>query len=222
MEGWRTALKDIEYSNETDVYEFGVFTGNSVNWINDALRNAGKTPRKVFALDSFCGLPKEIEIEKQESLQRGVDYQWSQGDFDSTKHFGVKTVKEAMESMREFTKDSFNKETELKIIPGFYSELTDDMVELYDMKPACYIDLDADMYLSTIQALDFMFRNNLVVEGTIIGYDDWGGTLGWQTMSDGVSKAHKEIIDKYGVTFRLISIIGGAYPHVHTIFKVLS
>ena len=35
------------------------------------------------------------------------------------------------------------------------------------------MEIDCDLYVSSVQALDFMFRNRLIVSGTLIGYDDW-------------------------------------------------
>jgi len=229
MEGWRHHLKRVRYSEYTDVYEFGVYTGNSVNWINQSLAAAGKPVRKIFGFDSFCGLPKEADEEKELSDSREFqwkledEFQWKSGDFNSQEHFGVTGVEEVMSSLRAFVEPTFENGTVLELIPGYFSDsLTDDIVEKYDMRPACYVDLDADLYSSTMEALDFLIRNELIQRNTVLGYDDWGGTPGWQTMEDGASKAHVEIADKYNVDFQLIALTGRRYPHVHTVFEVRS
>lgn len=41
------------------------------------------------------------------------------------------------------------------------------------MKPALLVDVDSDLYTSAYDNLDFVFGNNLVLPGTVIGYDDW-------------------------------------------------
>ena len=229
MEGWRHHLSRLNYSEHTDVYEFGVFTGCSVNWINESLAAAGKTARKIFGFDSFCGLPEEADEEKELSASREFqwklidEFQWSFGDFNAQEHFGVTGVQEAMNSLRAFVEPTLENDAVLELIPGYFSDsLTDDIVEKYDMRPACYVDLDADLYSSTTQALDFLFRNKLIQQNTILGYDDWGGSPGWQTMEDGVSKAHLEIADKYNVDLQLIALTGAGYPHIQTIFEVRS
>jgi len=223
MQGWRKYLSSLDYSQHADVYEFGIYSGNSVNWINQSLKVADKNIRKIFGFDSFCGLPKETEQEREAVIaERGV-FQWSAGDFSAQELFGVKNTQDAMNAIHAFVESTLGDETSLELIPGYYSDsLTDDIVEKYDMQPACYVDLDADLYLSTISALDFLFRNKLIRAGTFVGYDDWGGTPGWETMEDGVSKAHVEMAEKYNAEFQLIGLSGSGYPHIQTMFKVRS
>ena len=62
------------------------------------------------------------------------------------------------------------------------------------MKPALYVDIDADLYSSSLQALEWLFRMGLIVPGTVIGYDDWtfGGPQGEQ-------RAHREVMKRHGV-----------------------
>jgi hypothetical protein len=230
MEGWRFALSEYpysEFSDYTDVYEFGVYTGVSLNWINEALDKSniygGRDIRKIFGFDSFCGLPPETEDERIESVSNGDEFQWKAGDFDSQEHFNTNGIEETVQSVRDFVEPNLDEKTCLELIPGYFSDsLSDDIVEKYDMKPACYVDLDADLYLSTIDALDFMFRNKLIRVGTLIGYDDWGGTPKWKSCEDGVSKAHVEMMDKYSVKLDILRVFGQAYPHVHAIFIVRS
>jgi hypothetical protein len=72
------------------------------------------------------------------------------------------------------------------------------------MRPALYVDIDCDLYVSTYQALDWLFSSKLIVPGTLIGYDDWClTTLG----TAGESRAHIEIARKYKVKFRCV--VGG-------------
>ena len=66
-------------------------------------------------------------------------------------------------------------------------------------QPALYVDFDLDIYSPTKFAKHIRMENNLIVPGTIIGYDDWGGTPGFEEMKDGESRAHREIIEEYGI-----------------------
>ena len=223
MEGWRQALAQIEYAEHTDVYEFGVFTGKSIKYINDALSHVGKDIRKIFGFDSFCGLPKETEDERDEVISEVGIYQWREGDFDSQRHFGVSGVDKVVDSVNSFVRESVPESVDIEWIAGFYSDsLQDNIVKELDMQPASYVDLDADLYLSTIEALDFMFRNDLIQKGTVIGYDDGGGTPRWNTQEDGASKAHVEMCEKYNVDMQLLAKMGDSYPHVQTLFLVNS
>ena len=90
-------------------------------------------------------------------------------------------------------------------IQGFYNEsLTSTLYNSLPFKPALFIDIDCDLYISTFQALDWMFMHELARPGTLICYDDWCLThLG----TAGESRAHNEISSKYKVQFRCI--LGG-------------
>lgn len=80
---------------------------------------------------------------------------------------------------------------------GWFSEtLRPELVEIGVFQPAAYVDIDADLYNSTMDVLDFMFEHRLIRPGTLIGYDDWGDTDFWTA---GESRAHKEIVEKYDV-----------------------
>ena len=63
-------------------------------------------------------------------------------------------------------------------------------------------------------------ENNLIVPGTLIGYDDWGGTPGFEEFKDGESRAHKEIVDEWGIKMTKLYQCGNAYPHVQTVWIV--
>ena len=78
------------------------------------------------------------------------------------------------------------------------------------MRPALYVDIDTDIYVSTYQALDWLCANKLLVPGSIIGYDDfkWGlnlskkgaKTKGAAQVVDGEARAHDEVlVKKYGL-----------------------
>ena len=82
---------------------------------------------------------------------------------------------------------------EVEFVKGFYDKsLTPELVRERNMKPALFVEIDCDLYVSTIQALDWMLREKLIVVGTLIGYDDFhaGG-------SGGERQAHHEMVKKY-------------------------
>ena len=66
---------------------------------------------------------------------------------------------------------------------------------MHPFSPALYVDVDVDLYSSSFEALDWLFVNGIIQEGTIIGYDDWihGGQHGQQAV-------HRDIVIKYNVT----------------------
>ncbi len=47
-----------------------------------------------------------------------------------------------------------------------------------------------------------------------------GGTPGFEEFKDGESRAHKEILDKWGISMTKLYQNGYAYPHVQTLWIV--
>ena len=213
---WRANLRETVFnSGLTDIYEFGVYSGESV-WDIKNLYDLEYIPvRRFFCFDSFVGLPEET----QEPIAQDC---WHKGGFNACEKFGVDNIDECINKTDALIRKNADfTETNLFFIPGFYEDsLTDDIVEKYDMKPAAFVDMDADIYCSTYTALDFMFRNGLIQRGTLIAYDDWGGTPGWETYADGESRAHDEICSKYHVSVQCVAQYGIAYPHVQMVFLV--
>ena len=56
-------------------------------------------------------------------------------------------------------------------VAGWYDQLDDALVSTLGMQPAAYVDIDCDLYDSARAALDFAFRNRLIAEGTLVGYE---------------------------------------------------
>jgi hypothetical protein len=221
---WRLSTQEIfnNYPKEAnkslrDVYEFGVYTGESVHDIKNILDNAGLHCKSFYCFDSFIGLPEE---QNEKIAQKG----WEKGGFNASEKLGVSTVEECITKVDSIVRNHANfSDCKLHWVPGFFNEsLTECNRENLNMGPALYVDIDADLYTSTLEALDFMFRQQLIVPGTIIGYDDWGGTPGWFICKDGEARAHKEICDKYKVVTQKICQFGNKFPHVQTMFLVRS
>merc|ERR1719277_1861501 len=109
--------------------------------------------RYLWGFDSFEGLPDTADDVKQQAFTPGL--------FRATK-----TQKQI--------EDTLGGPERISLIKGWFSDsLTPDLHKQRKMKPAAYIDIDSDLYISSFQALDWMFSSNLVQPGTYIGYDDW-------------------------------------------------
>lgn len=108
----------------------------------------------------------------------------------------------------------------VRFIPGYYEEVLKDPAMGKWLPPARYIDIDVDLYTSTVQVLSFMIESGRLRPGTVIGYDDfWSGLcrvqedfLGWGGTHEGAPptllgemKAHKEIAKKYNIVFKCIA-----------------
>ena len=124
-----------------------------------------------------------------------------QGAWNGQLAMGAESRAELIDKVASYLNDS-----RVQLVPGFYNEsLTNDLAK--KMRPALYVDVDCDLYSSTVTALVWLFDHGLVQVGTVIGYDDWaqGG------ISDGEQRAHAEVKEQYGVTFKPLGTpYGGA------------
>ena len=183
-----------------DIYCFGCASGATVTALKSAFEISGLKLPHLNLFDSFQGLPAE---------QNGVatNPYWREGKFSISRD----KIEKILSEVGLFT-------SEYSIYDGFFADvLKSELMNSGKLKPALYIDIDCDLYISAFQALDFMFHNNLATTGTYIGYDDWGDTTLW---SEGESRAHLEISEKYGVRFRQCFSWGRA-PVIRKLFRVL-
>jgi hypothetical protein len=215
---WREHLRNFvrPEGGLSDLYEFGVFTGNSMVELCEIYLSCRTPVRNFYGLDSFEGLPEETEEPAWQDC-------WNKGDFNTQDYYGLSSVEESMEIIKGLLAKAPQIHNELILVPGFYdATLNDDAVKKYDMKPALYVDMDMDIYSSAICVLEFMFKNELIVPGTIIGYDDWGGSKGWETMASGESRAHRETQEKYNVEYEVLYQNGNSFPHVAKVYRAVS
>jgi hypothetical protein len=151
--------------------------------------------------DSFKGLPRE---------EPGVNTPpvWNVGAFSAPR-----TVFHGKLQALNLPEDTYS------VYEGWFKDtLNAQLVQSGVFKPAVYVDIDADLYGSTLEVLDFMFLNKLIRSGTLIGYDDWGDTDLWTA---GESRAHKEVMAKYGA--RCAQLFSwGEPPSIRKVFLVVS
>ena len=101
------------------------------------------------------------------------------------------------------------------LLPGLFNEtLTPGLAASRAMRPALYVDVDSDLFVSAYQALDWLFTQRLAVRGTIVGYDDYWVLPCAKRQPHperfGEGKAHAQIARKHGVRF--LATKGNAYP----------
>lgn len=185
-----------------DVYEFGVCDGNSLREICEVFNYKKFQPRNIFGFDSFIGLPEE---------QNDPLNQYVKGDFNASERLKANSVEETKSIVYNKIMEKCNA-SHLYLIDGFFSEtLCDELVEKYSMGPAYLANIDCDTYSSSIECLDFMFRNNLVKPNTLLRFDDWG-SLGYQNCESGESRAFLEITEKYKVKYEIVDSINWGNP----------
>lgn len=171
------------------VYQFGVWNGFSLQSLSKIFQVLQYNVQ-YYGFDVFTGMPvEEAEPDKQIDLP---------GWYNILEHFGVDNLEDALKGLEEDVRSNMGDKPKLTFIPGLVQEtLTSKLART--LVPASYVDVDMDIYSPTNFALDFLFKHNLIVEGTIIGYDDWGQNYPESdTYTCGESKAHKEVFEKYG------------------------
>ena len=137
-----------------DYLEFGVEAGNSFISAYHLAKKAGLSSMRLYAFDSFQGLPRT----------RGIDREFQQfreGDHACTVDYFKKNLSKGGVDLAQ-----------VRIIPGWYSDtLNEETKEKLGIESAAVILVDCDLYKSTVPVLDFV--TPLLVDGAILIFDDW-------------------------------------------------
>ncbi|MCP3959947.1 MAG: hypothetical protein GY719_19045 [bacterium] len=157
--------------NVGDYLEFGVYQGNSMMAMQEAVRRVGIDRVRFFGFDSFEGLPSEAEW----------DGPWSEGEFRSDIEF---TRKRLTEGGVDWDR------TEL--VKGFFSDtLTLELRQQHSLEKASLIMVDADLYTSSRDAL--VFCEPLIKDTSVIFFDDWNST----DEEGGEKRAMRELLEAH-------------------------
>ena len=183
--------KNLEVKGK-DVYLFGIYTGWSCGEVGYNFKITNKSPNNFYGFDSLEGLPDE-----RPDLSRQQD--WHKGNYNSKTYFNTQDIDSICKDIEDNFLNRSNRSIDL--IRGFYStSLTDDLVIEKNMKPACFIDMDCDLYISAFQALDWLARNELL-NNTVIYFDDY---VKARREMIGEEKAFYEIINKFSLKTELL------------------
>ena len=204
MEGRQAAIDAIEFPG--DIYLFGVWSGVSAKLVSDYLAERQIPYDSMFGFDSFIGLPEE-----QEGVPRHQGH--DPGKYSSTELYR-KSLAETIKLIEEGVGNP-----KLKLIQGFYDKVLDEnLVKRERMQVASFVDIDVDLYLSSVEVLTFLFKNKLVGRGTTVYFDDWGAT---EEYKGGESLAWKQMTDSFNVRYEHIYTMGDKRPYVSKVFKML-
>lgn len=206
-------IKDNIDVTNTDFYEFGINHGDSFYRLNAYIENYQLKPNKIWGFDSFVGLPRE-----KEGLP--IINGWEEGYFNVKQDMGVESTDEVIKKILSKNNTSLPCE----MIAGFFNKsLTTTLIKEKGLKKASFIDIDVDLYQSTIDVFDFMIQNDLIHDTCLVNFDDWGGV---EEYTGGESKAFKEIIAKYKINVQEIFSTpvmkdGNGILHVQKVFKIV-
>lgn len=172
-----------EFLDGKSLLEFGTAAGTSLAVFSE-LYDQFNLKKIFYGFDSFKGLPKELLDENN------PDY-WFEGAF-------IDGSVEHLNNVLPFViiKDGWFEDT-----------LNDDTLGEVKTNPIGIFHIDCDIYTSSIQVLEWIVKNNLLVDGALIIYDDWGGHYdkGVGEYECGQGRAHKEICEKYRLNFEFVS-----------------
>jgi hypothetical protein len=185
---------NINISNRHN-YQFGIYSGNTFIHIYRLFLKYNLIPEKIWGADSFIGLPEE---------EKNVDKNpiWVKNEFSSQYLFGTNNNNEIINAIMNRIKDE-DRKIDYEFIEGYFNESLNNNFLKKNPKPAFWIDVDVDLFVSTMDLLDFMFKNKLIVKGTILSYDDWDGINFW---NGGECLAHYKMAEKYKVNFEKIRV----------------
>ena len=167
----RRLSEAVGADNVGDYLEFGVYQGNSMMAMQEAVRRVGLDRVRFFGFDSFAGLPSEAEW----------DGPWSEGEFRSDIEFTRQRLTEGGVDWQR---------TEL--VKGFFADtLTPELREEHAIEKASLIMVDADLYTSSRDALAFC--EPLIRDAAVIFFDDWNST----DESGGEKRAFRELLEAH-------------------------
>jgi hypothetical protein len=201
---------------DMDVYQFGVFNGDSMIELSGIMNDLDIKTNCFYGFDVFTGMPKETA---EPIFQEAWDPDIMPDAFNALLRLNIDSPEGVASTIQHQVRSVFESggsTTRVSIIPGLVEET---MVTVTGYKKAFYVDFDLDIYSPTKYAFDFLAKNDLIVKGTIIGYDDWGGTP-HKNFEHGESRAHKEISDEYGIKMTKIYEGGQGDPHLQTVWIV--
>lgn len=178
---------------DLDVYQFGVYTGVGGQCICEKLTKAGVSWGRFVGFDSFTGLPNEAD-KIAPDLMEGEH--WNEGAFsaaDALQEYDTEQLLAKIKGTIGYT--------DVVLVPGMFEDVLDPKLGAA-MRPAMFVDVDCDLYISARQCLEWMLRHELIIVGTVVRYDDWKGTPEWQ---GGESLAHLEVTEIYGLAWERVS-----------------
>lgn len=197
IDGRLTRLLNAFASPNKDIYQFGVYTGTGLKKIGTRVKGFGH----LWGFDSFRGIPDEP---KAEQVYWTNDFR--QGGYSAADALGVYNLTALMHNVARYI-DRPN----MTLVPGFFNEsLNADLLQRYRLQPALHVDVDVDIFTSTLQCLSWMFENRLIVPSTFVRYDDWpnvnathGKAAG--TTFYGQKKAHALLTQRFNVEWKPVA-----------------
>jgi len=162
----------IAEARRLDAYEFGTYRGETTQLIDNTFYAYQFPIKNLWGIDSFEGLPAEAkEVERF--------YLFNEGFFNDVGN-----------QLYPLRPNGY-------YVKAWFKDLNENVIRQNNWAPAAFIHIDGDLYISCLEALTFMFDNNLVIPGTVIAFDEFKSTSTLE--AGGESKAWFELCEKYKI-----------------------
>jgi O-methyltransferase len=135
-------------------YEFGLFRGYALWFVQDMIRRFGISEFHCYGFDSFAGLPESTSIGDEGST-------WSAGDYSVSRE-------QVEKNLRDYNADL----SRISLFEGFFSdELFGSFTKKVNFRTAALVLIDCDLYASTVPVLRFVADH--LADGAIVLFDDY-------------------------------------------------
>lgn len=170
---------------DKDLFEGGIYSGNTLKRLADGSENLGKPFRKIWAADSFAGLPEDTP-------GLFVNPDWPKGAFNICEDRGLKSVEEGIAYVQNHVQRD-----NVIYVPGFFEDsLTEGLAKNIGQENISYLHVDVDIHKSSLQLLNFVLKYNLLCVGCLIRFDDYNSTGN----NAGERLAWSQVTNKYNIT----------------------
>jgi hypothetical protein len=167
----KLAILSMKYCPESgDFVETGVFTGGSTSLLMRALLDFDGCGRKLYAFDSFIGLPN---VTAEDLKGRGI-----------VGRQGLFNVSEVQFESNLRATNAWN-DTVIVVTKGWFNETC----PASPVKNIAFLRLDGDLFSSTWDAISALYRK--VEPGGIIYVDDYGSFNGCRKAIDMFRTKHR-------------------------------
>jgi hypothetical protein len=171
----------VEGTVQGDIVEFGCMTGRTANVMAAAMAS-WKADKKIHLFDSFEGLPPATH-EVDRSSDHVKDGTWAPGTCKGLSPAALK--KKCM---------NYLPAEKILIYEGWFSA---NMSKIPSGTKFALVHVDCDLYQSTMDCLDYLFKEKMISPGAILLFDDW--YCSHSSNAHGERKAWSELVSKYAI-----------------------
>ncbi len=178
----------IDQIPDGNLIEFGVYHADALSRIMKRRKFIG-----VWGFDSFCGLPPKAELEGNPD--------WKEHSFDICRDDGFATPEDA----KKFIREKCGRK-DINLVEGWFENTLTYDLGMKLCNTASYVNVDCDLYSSSITCLNWLFKYQIMKCGGLIRYDDFA--YGY---SQGIGQvlAHRRMSVKYNIN--LISLYSNVF-----------